>query len=311
MLWKYDSQNKRDRALNAIMTLTSNKSVTFKQIDELLGFLSHCCQVIPLGRPFLRTAFSLHRVTQRRHKATRTRIPNKVKRDLNWWTTLLENWSSFSIAPHERRTYEIWTDASGNKGIGGWNKSELFSTRIPARHRKKHINFKEMFAVLHAFILWHEQWHHGKVTLFCDNTNVVQGINKRSIRGPAIRPLQTILLIAAAFDIELTAVWISTHENAIADAASRHDFRRLRKLGLSAQVDALHQSTNDIHTSTLRQKLLHFFTRSTNRDSQAAFSNLSLARSSLASVSFSLHLRQLNRLEGRDLQGCSGSWLRA
>ena len=35
------SQNKHDRALNAIMTLTSNKSVTFKQIDELLGFLSH------------------------------------------------------------------------------------------------------------------------------------------------------------------------------------------------------------------------------------------------------------------------------
>src|SRR5213078_3456709 len=72
------SQNKRDRAIKAINTLTLKNSVTFGQVDELLGFLSHCCQVIPLGRPFLRTAFSLHRVTGKRHRSSRTRIPSKV-----------------------------------------------------------------------------------------------------------------------------------------------------------------------------------------------------------------------------------------
>ena len=251
------SQNKRDRAIKVITTLTHKSSITFKQADELLGFLSHCCQVIPLGRPFLCTSFSLHRTVGRRHKSSRTHIPSKVKQDLRWWNILLE---SHSIASRERHTHEIWTDTSGKKGIGGWNKSELFSTRVPSRHRKKHINFKEMFAVLHAFILWHEQWSHGKLILYCDNSNVVQGINKHSIRSPAIRPLQNILLIAAAFDIELVAVWIPTHENTIADAASRHNFHKLRRLGLTAQVNALLHPTISTDTSALRQRLLSFFT---------------------------------------------------
>src|SRR5205814_7575780 len=110
------SQNKRNRAIKAITTLTNKNSITHGQVDELLGFLSHCCQVIPLGRPFLRTAFSLHRVTGKRHKSSRTRIPSKVKRDLRWWNILLKSWSSYSITSRERRTYEVWTDASGKKG---------------------------------------------------------------------------------------------------------------------------------------------------------------------------------------------------
>ena len=85
------SQNKRNRAIKAITILTHKSSITFKQADELLDFLSHCCQIIPLDRPFLRTSFSLHRAIGRRHRSSRTRIPSKVKRDLRWWNVLLEN----------------------------------------------------------------------------------------------------------------------------------------------------------------------------------------------------------------------------
>ena len=59
------SKNKRDRAIKAITTLTHKSSITYKQVDELLGFLSYCCQVISLGRSFLRTSFSLHRAVGR------------------------------------------------------------------------------------------------------------------------------------------------------------------------------------------------------------------------------------------------------
>jgi len=47
-----------------------------------------------------------------------------------------------------------------------------------------------MFAILHAFLLWHEVWRGGKVRLACDNSSVVDAINKHSIKGPAIVPLQ-------------------------------------------------------------------------------------------------------------------------
>ena len=84
--------------------------------------------------------------------------------------------------------YDIATDASGDKGIGGVHRRQIFSERVPARHKKKHINWKEMFAVLHAFLLWHDLWCGGRVRLASDNTAVVDSINKRSIKGPAIHP---------------------------------------------------------------------------------------------------------------------------
>ena len=96
-----------------------------------------------------------------------------------------------------------------------------------------------MFTVLHALVLWHKEWAYGSLDIACDNVAVVVGINKRSIRGPAIHPLHIILLICVVFNIKIKAHWVSMEENVIADTASRHDFKRLADLGFKDQVDAL------------------------------------------------------------------------
>ena len=44
--------NKKLCALRAVHYLLTTHSVTFAALEEVLGFLSHCCQVIPLGRPY-------------------------------------------------------------------------------------------------------------------------------------------------------------------------------------------------------------------------------------------------------------------
>jgi hypothetical protein len=95
-----------------------------------------------------------------------------------------------------RTVHDVATDASGIKGIGGIYNKRVFSERVPARHRKKHINWKEIYAILHAFVLWHKEWAGGHIRLACDNTVIVNAINKHSVKGETIRPLQTILLIA-------------------------------------------------------------------------------------------------------------------
>ena len=94
-----------------------------------------------------------------------------------------------------------------------------------------------MFAVLHAFLLWHETWRGGKVRLACDNSSVVDAINKHSIKGPAIVPPQQIFLIAAVYDIQILPFWIPSEENIVADAASRYDYKKLANLGLQASHD--------------------------------------------------------------------------
>jgi len=103
-----------------------------------------------------------------------------------------------------RISFDLATDASGAKGIGGVHKRIVFSERIPSRHKSKKINWKEMFAILHAFMLWHEIWRGGLVHIACDNSSVVDALNKHSIKGLAIVPLQRIFLIAAVYDIQIS-----------------------------------------------------------------------------------------------------------
>ena len=232
--------NKKLRALNAVQILATMSSVSHTALEEALGFLSHCCQVVPLGRPFLRRLFSfLRRNTKRRF--LRIRIPAAAKNDIKWWLYFLSSWSSVSIIRLFRTNHDVATDASGVKGIGGIHNGRLFSERVPSRHREKHINWKEMFAILHAFVLWHKDWAGGRVRLACDNSAVVQALSKNSIKGETIRPLQTILLIAAVFDIEILIFWIPSEENIIADAASRHDYEKLANLGF--QVSSFRNRT--------------------------------------------------------------------
>ena len=50
--------NKKQQTLDTVNALLSSSTVTHTMLETTLGFLSHCCQVIPLSRPFLRNLFS-------------------------------------------------------------------------------------------------------------------------------------------------------------------------------------------------------------------------------------------------------------
>ena len=53
--------HKKLRAFQASQVLLEANTVPVTSLEETLGFLSHCCQVVPLGKPFLRNLFSLLR----------------------------------------------------------------------------------------------------------------------------------------------------------------------------------------------------------------------------------------------------------
>ena len=98
-----------------------------------------------------------------------------------------------------RTFFDVAPDASGAKGMGGVHNRLVFSERIPSRHKSKKIDWKEMFAVLHAFLLWHEAWRGEKVRLACDNSGIVDAINKHSIKGVSQSPSTISIAPEAAF----------------------------------------------------------------------------------------------------------------
>src|SRR5579859_7716480 len=255
--------NKRKRAITVVHNLLLKSWTSRARLEETLGFLSHCCQVVPIGRPFLRNLFSLLQISTRSACSGRppyARLTHAAHQDQQWWYVFLNLWScSIPIQSIDaRRTFMIATDASGKKGIGGVFGELVVASRVLRGHRRKHINWKELYAIYYALLLWFEHFANGRLVILCDNTTAVAAVNKRSTCESLTPVLQALLLVAALFNIDLVTRWIPTDENSVADALSRHDFKRLANLGFVTQASILHRPHPTIPTSTLRQKLLSF-----------------------------------------------------
>jgi len=151
----------------------------------------------------------------------------------------LPQWNGIRLLHHPQRIVQLWTDTSRQKGIGGYvlrpgetlssihTPAQLFSTTVPQRHTAKHINCKEMYAVLHALCTWTTESRACRIKLHCDNEAVMAALAKRSIKGQGISPLRHISLHIALNDIELHCVWIPTKEKALADILSRWDIEKV------------------------------------------------------------------------------------
>ena len=63
------SENKRNRAINLLSSILQRKSISAATLESLLGFLNHCCQVVPVGRPFLRHIFNMLNKVQNSNRA--------------------------------------------------------------------------------------------------------------------------------------------------------------------------------------------------------------------------------------------------
>ena len=204
--------DKLARARNTAKDLLNRPSISHQELESAVGFLSFAAKIVIPGRAFLRRLFDALRTPAAIHHIT-----NDMKADLLWWHTFLDDWDGLKLLQHldSRPTYHIWTDASGKHGMGGYIQEdafqpvlEAFSIRMPTRHRRKDIQFKEMKVVQLAIQLWLPKLRGSKLILYCDNDACIQGLQKSSIRGPAMAPLRDIALLLARNDIHLVPVWI-------------------------------------------------------------------------------------------------------
>jgi hypothetical protein len=85
-------------------------------------------------------------------------------------------------------------------------------------------------AVLKAMERWSPALAGRTIYIASDNTNVVSGLFKQTVRGNAMAPLCTLLLHAARWDIEIIPYWIPSATNVLADALSRHEWDTIANL---------------------------------------------------------------------------------
>jgi len=131
-------------------------------------------------------------------------------------------------------------------------------SRMPRRHRGKHINGKEAYAILFALAKWGKSWEGCQITFMCDNSTVVGAVNKKSVCRDAIDPLQLVFLAAALYDIEISCVWLASEDNWIADVLSQFTLHKLANFQLDKLFNLPSREPETL-MFTLRQKLLNFY----------------------------------------------------
>jgi hypothetical protein len=99
------------------------------------------------------------------------------------------------------------------------------ATLVLAQDAHAHINTNEVDAILQGFLLFSHHWLHHTLVIHTDSSTAHIGLNKGFLHGPPNAPLKSLLILAAARDIQIMPHWLPSGENTLADALSRNNFQ--------------------------------------------------------------------------------------
>ena len=197
------------------------RSCTRRELESLLGHLSHAATVVRQGRTFLRQLFPLLSLDRASHH--RIRLNAGARADLRWWRAFLQDWNGMSFFPVATPSVEVISDASGSFGCGAFSISHgWFQLEWPASWQDTNIAVKELVPIVIAAALWGDKWRRSCVCFKCDNVAVVEILRSRTARDPLLMHLlRCVVFYAAVFGFQLIANHVPGVMNTAADAISR------------------------------------------------------------------------------------------
>jgi len=135
----------------------------------------------------------------------------------------------------------LYTDASGAIGFGGYFKWKWFQGRWPPhmqlnKDRGITIEWQELFPIVVACALWFPHFSGKRIQFWCDNKSVVAILNLGRSRAPCIMDLlRFLVLISMKHNFFIRARHVPGISNEIADALSRFQVSRFRAAAPSAE----------------------------------------------------------------------------
>ena len=201
-------------------------SMSLVQVQELTGFLQFASQVIPHSRAFLCQLidFSMTFASPFMYR----RVPAYARADIHWWHSFAHIWNGVHFISPSQHTVHVYTNASSMKGIGGILGNKWFSPHVPCCFCHQDIQFKEIYAVLHAILHWGHLWQHQHVIFHVDNEAIVATLNKETTRAWfSMAVTWQIVMLAAFLKFSFSSSWLPSSSNMLADAASHYKFSSL------------------------------------------------------------------------------------
>lgn len=106
-------KDKLEKATRATAKVLGQKSVSFIDMQSLVGFLLFCSQAVRLCRVFMRRLWDfINHFPRARPRTTLRRIPAWVREDLEWWNKLLPAYNGvLFFDTKKRKTQTLYTHA--------------------------------------------------------------------------------------------------------------------------------------------------------------------------------------------------------
>ena len=202
-----------------------------RELLQLISKLSFAAKVVKPGRLFLRRLINLSTTKKGLHEIIV--LDSESRNDVNWWHQAMYNFNGTSFIPPPFVTspqIEFFTDASGT-GFGGVFGTHWFVHTWPDKFKNKSINFKELFAVTVAFILWKRFLVNKQIKIFSDNLVICNLWSSHSVRAPDLLGLIRYLYFQAFENqTNILLLHIPGHRNVYADLLSRLQVSKFRQM---------------------------------------------------------------------------------
>ena len=214
------------------------KSASKKSLQQLLGKLFWVSRAVKYSRGFMGRLLTqlqqLHALPHQRQ----VKLSVGCKEDIEWWHRYLRRFNGIEMLyPTDPLSLPLndlldtcslvnCGDAQPNGG-GAYFGNEYWSRSFPEWLQDKTIpiHIKEFFVVVASAWLWGDQWKGHLVYVFCDNTAVVEVLEKERPKDPKmLKLLQEYLYIVCTRGFTPVFRTVGTKENEVADYISRnHD----------------------------------------------------------------------------------------
>ena len=167
--------DKLSELLAELQAWSSRKKCIKRDLLSLIGKLNFACRIIPAGRIFLRRLIDLGTTARLPHH--HISLNTEACRDVAWWLKFLPLWNGRAIIPDpfwsRSPDLELFTDASGGLGFGIYFQGHWLNGSWPPNLSDRSIQWKELYPIALACLLWGPLWKGKKLLFHCDNQSVV------------------------------------------------------------------------------------------------------------------------------------------
>ena len=184
------------------------------------------------------------------------------------WKIFLSKWNGRSFflesTPTPAQNLELYTDAAGSIGFGGYFQGKWFQGCCPPNMQLNQqqgisIEWPELFPIVVACAIWHQLLARKCLQFWCDNLSVVSIINSGHSKTPRIMDLvRHLVLLSMQHNFVVQARHVPWVTNAIADALSRFQMQRFRFLAPRRRPESLYHPA--FAHDPLREEVLQYAT---------------------------------------------------